>query len=86
MTKTIWEVQPGKNRNTGSSITPAEPAADYEETSRQRGKIGRRKKASEEEKPMLEVETHPIPAVDENRAGHGKEENGNEGWQVNLLT
>ena len=38
MTKTIWEVQPGKNRNTGSSITPAEPAADYEETSRQRGK------------------------------------------------
>ena len=38
MTKTILEVQPGKNRNTGSSITPAEPAADYEETSRQRGK------------------------------------------------
>ena len=34
MTMTNSEVQPGKNRNTGSSITPAEPAADYEETSR----------------------------------------------------
>ena len=34
MTMTNSEVQTGKNRNTGSSITPAEPAADYEETSK----------------------------------------------------
>ena len=34
MTMTNLEVQPGKNRNTGSSIRPAESAADYEETSR----------------------------------------------------
>ena len=38
MTMTNLEVQPGKNSNTGSSITPAESAADYEETSIQRGK------------------------------------------------
>ena len=37
----------------------------------------KKKKASEEEKPMLKVETHPIPALDENRAGDGTEENGN---------
>ena len=36
-----------------------------------------RQKASEEEKPMLEVEIHPIPALDENRADHGMEGNGN---------
>ena len=38
MTMTNSEVQPGKNTNTRSSITPAGPVADYEETSRQRGK------------------------------------------------
>ena len=37
MTKTNSEVQPGKNRNKESSIPPAEPEADYEETPRQRG-------------------------------------------------
>ena len=37
----------------------------------------RRQKASEEAKQLLEVEIHPIPALDENRAGHGTEGNGN---------
>ena len=37
----------------------------------------RSQKASEEEKPILEVEIHPIPALDENWAGHGTEGNGN---------
>ena len=32
------EVQPGINRNTGSSKPPMEPEVDYKETSRQRGK------------------------------------------------
>ena len=32
------EVQPGDSRNTGPSNPPMEPEADYEETSRQRGK------------------------------------------------
>ena len=32
------EVQPGINRNTGSSNPPMEPEEDYKETSRQRGK------------------------------------------------
>ena len=34
MTMTNLEVQPGKNTNTRSSITPAGPVADYEETSK----------------------------------------------------
>ena len=34
---TKLEVQPGKNCNTESSITPAELEANYDETSRQRG-------------------------------------------------
>ena len=38
-TMTNLEVQPGKNRSTGPSKPPTEPEADFEETSRQRGKI-----------------------------------------------
>ena len=38
MTMTNSEKQPGKDRRTASVNTPAEPEADYEETSRQRGK------------------------------------------------
>ena len=38
MTITNSEVQPGNNRNTWPSNPPIEPEADYEETSRQRGK------------------------------------------------
>ena len=38
MTMTNSEVQFGTDRNTESAITPAEPEADYEETSRHRGK------------------------------------------------
>ena len=36
MTMTNSEVRPGKNRNTGPYNPPADPEADYEETSRQR--------------------------------------------------
>ena len=36
VTLTNSEVQPGKNRNTGPCNPPADPVADYEETSRQR--------------------------------------------------
>ena len=39
MTMTNSEVQPGKNRSIWSSNPPADPEAEYEETSRQRGKI-----------------------------------------------
>ena len=38
MTMTNSDKQPGKDRRTASVNTPAEPEADYEETSRQRGK------------------------------------------------
>ena len=38
VTMTNSERQPGKNRNTGPSNPPAEPEADYEETSRPKGK------------------------------------------------
>ena len=37
MTVTNSEKQSGKVRKIGSGTTPAEPEADYEETSRQRG-------------------------------------------------
>ena len=36
VTMTNSELQPGKNRNTGPCNPPADPEADYEETSRQR--------------------------------------------------
>ena len=39
MTTTNSEVQPGNNRNIGSNNPPAEPDADYDIISRQRGKI-----------------------------------------------
>ena len=38
MTMTNSDVQPGKDRSTGSSNTPAEREANYEETSRHTGK------------------------------------------------
>ena len=38
ITMTSSEEQSGKDRKVGSGITPAEPEADYEETSRQRGR------------------------------------------------
>ena len=42
------------------------------------GMVGTRsQKASEEKGAMLEIEIHPNPALDENQAGRGREENGN---------
>ena len=38
VTMTNSEVRPGKNRNTGPCNPPADPEADFEETSRQRSK------------------------------------------------
>ena len=38
VTGTNWELQPGKNKNAGPSNPPADPEADYEETSMQRSK------------------------------------------------
>ena len=37
----------------------------------------RSRKSSEGREAMLEVEVHPDPAIDENRAGHGSEGSGN---------
>ena len=37
----------------------------------------RSQKSSEGQKAKLEVEVHPDPAIDENRAGHGSEGSGN---------
>ena len=37
----------------------------------------RSQKSSEEQKAMLEVEIHPDPAIDRNRAGRGTEGSGN---------